>query len=378
MIYITNACLISEGQQLKETDLLIEKGVIKAIGLKKDKLPEEHNFQTIDLKGQRLCPAFIDIQINGGYTKYFSQTPTIEALDEIDIACREYASPYYYVTLISSPKEVIYQAIDSVREAQKKHSGLLGMHLEGPFLAKEKKGAHNANIIRKPDMQTLQDLVAYADGVIKLITIAPEHFTIEQIKFLQESGIQVSLGHSNATYEEAQVCFAEGVNLVTHLYNAMSAFTHRSPSLVGAALENDDVYTPIILDGGHCHWASARLAYKLKGEKLILITDATVLGRRMKEMPFEGLHAILGEDGFYRNPDGALAGSAISMGEAVINAIEQLGVSFAEAVEMASGRIAKAIGMQDKIGRIAEGYPATFAVYKEANRSFELLDLSQK
>ncbi len=374
MIYIKNACLLSGGQELDAQELLIKNGKVLSLGADEEVLQNE-DYQELDLKGQVLSPAFIDIQINGGYTRYFSQTPDLETLKEMDEACRSYATPYYYVTLISSPLELIYKAIDSVREAQKHCQGLLGMHLEGPFLAKEKKGAHNADIIRKPDDETLRELVRYANGVIKLITIAPEHFSLEQIKFLQDNGIQVSLGHSNATYEEAQECFANGVNIVTHLYNAMSAFTHRKPSLVGAALENDAVYTPLILDGGHCHWGSACLAYKMKGEKLILITDATVLGRQMKEMPFDGLHAILNEEGFYLNPEGNLAGSAISMGEAVLNAVEHLGVSLAEAIDMASGRVAKAIGREEELGAIAEGYPAVFALYNEAERSFSLLDL---
>ncbi len=378
MVYIKNACIISGAKQLKETELLIENGSIKALGLDGALQSQAKGCEVIDLKGQKLCPSFIDIQLNGGYTNLFTQKPTVATLEEMTAACREYATAYFYPTFITAPIEEIYQAIDSLKEAQKNYPEILGMHLEGPFLAKEKKGAHNEKVIRKPDMQTLKDLVAYADGVIKLITIAPEHFTMEQIKFLQDSGIQVSLGHSNTSYELAQACFAEGVNIVTHLYNAMSSFTHRAPSLAGAALENDNVYTPLILDGGHCHWGAARLAYKLKGEKLILITDAAVLGRKIKEIPFEGLHAILGDDGYYRNPDGALAGSAISMGEAVINAIEQIGVSFVEAVEMATGRVAKAIGMQDKIGAIAEGYPAIFALYNEGQKDFELLDLSQK
>ncbi len=377
MIYIKNACLLSGGKQLNETDLLIDNGKILSVGVGKEML-EGKSYKELDLKGQILSSAFIDIQINGGYTKYFSQTPDLETLAEMDEACLAYATPYYYVTLISSPLEVIYKAIDTIREAQKSFQGLLGMHLEGPFLAKEKKGAHNAEIIRKPNDETLRELVRYADGVIKLITIAPEHFTLEQIQFLQKSGIQVSLGHSNATYEEAQECFANGVNIVTHLYNAMSAFTHRSPSLAGAALENENVYTPLILDGGHCHWGAARLAYKMKGEKLILLTDATVLGRQLKEMPFDGLHAILNEDGFYVNPEGNLAGSAISMGEAVLNAVEHLGLELAEAVDMASGRVAKAIGREKEIGSIAEAYPAVFALYNEADKAFSLLDLREE
>ncbi len=378
MIYMKNTCLLSGGKQLKETDLLIENGLIKSVGVDASLLKDKSNIQEVDMKGQTLSPAFIDIQINGGFTKYFSQTPDLETLLEVDEACRQYATPYYYVTLISSPLEVIYQALDAIEEAQKHCKGLLGLHLEGPFLDKAKKGAHNAQVICEPSNQVLEELVSYAKGKIKLITIAPEHFTLEQIQFLLDSGIQVSLGHSSCSYEEAQSAFSCGVNLVTHLYNAMSGFTHRSPSLVGAALENDNVYTPLILDGGHCHFASARLAYKIKGEKLILITDATVLGRQLKEMPFDGLHAILSEDGFYFNPDGNLAGSAISLGDAVLNAVEHLDVSLAEAVEMATGRVAKAIGEEEHLGAIAEGYPAVFALYNEDKADFSLLDFREE
>ncbi len=373
MIYIKNACLLSRGQKLDAQDLLVKDGVILSVGVEKEQLKDK-SFQELDLEGQVLSPAFIDIQINGGCTKYFSQTPNVETLREIDSTCKAYATPYYYVTLISSPIDVIYKAIDAVREAQKDFKGLLGMHLEGPFLAEEKKGAHNADVICQPSDDVLKDIVRYADGVIKLITIAPERFTAEQIEFLLDSGIQVSLGHSNATYEQAQECFARGVNIVTHLYNAMSSFSHRSPSLVGAALENEEVYTPLILDGGHCHWGAARMAYKMKGDKLILITDATVLGRGLKEMPFDGLHAILNDKGFYVNPEGNLAGSAISMGEAVLNAVEHLGVSLAEAIDMASGRVARAIGREQEFGAIAPSYPAVFALYDEAQNSFSLLD----
>ncbi len=377
MIYIKNARIVSGAKQLDETELLIENGRIKALGKQGSLESEAKNCEVRDLKGQMLAPAFIDIQINGGSKTLFTQKPTAETIEEMSQICRHYATPYFFPTLVSSPLEVVYQAVDAVREAQKTNPNVIGMHLEGPFLSKKKKGAHNEEVICKPTMEMLKKLVEYAQGAIKLITLAPENCTMEQINYLRENGIQVSLGHSSSNYELAQECFAEGVNIVTHLYNAMSGFTHRSPGLAGAALENDSVYTPLILDGGHCHWASARLAYKLKGEKLILITDAAILGRGLKEIPFDGLHAILGEDGFYRNPDGALAGSAISLCEAIYNAVEHLGVSIEEAIEMTTGRVAKAIGMEDKIGAIAEGYPAIFALHNDEKQDFELLDLSQ-
>lgn len=373
-ILIKNARLISDGQELSASSLVVANGHICSVGA--DKTAEYE--QVIDLEGHILTPGLIDIQINGGYTRYFSLTPDAETIAEVTEACLEHATPYFYITLISSPVQTIFTAIDAVRAAMQTNPHILGMHLEGPFLNPIRKGAHNAQIICSPTLDTLRELIEYGRGVIRMITLAPEMWSPEAIDLILESGIQISLGHSEATYEEAMALFDRGVHIVTHLYNAMSAFTHRSPGLVGASLEHPEVYTPLILDGRHCHPAAARLAYKLKGEQFILLTDAAVLGRRMKEMAWEGLHAILTPEGYYVNPDGNLAGSAISMPEAVSNAMSYLGVTFAEAVDMGTRRVARAIGMQDKLGRLAEGYQAAFSVFApDLSSSHSLSLLSQ-
>jgi N-acetylglucosamine-6-phosphate deacetylase len=239
---------------------------------------------------------------------------------------------------------------------------VMGMHLEGPFFNPAKRGAHNKNIIRKPTNRELEEIIYYGKNILKIITIAPEMFTDEQIDLLLESGIKVSAGHSDMTYEQAQYYFSKGIDLVTHLYNAMSDFSHRAPGLVGASLEDENVYTPVILDGFHCHYGAARIAYKLKKDKFFLVTDCAFLGRKVQSFNWESFDATL-VNGRYTNKEGHIAGSAISMSEAVKNAKENLHCSTQEAIEMATSRVAKAIDMDKEIGFIKPGFSANFFVF---------------
>lgn len=369
--WIYNARLLSSGKELDATTMLIEAGKIHAVGV--DAPAEAH--ESINLHGQFLSPGFIDIQLNGGYKHYFSSTPSKETLKEMTEASLEHATPYYYATLISSPTETIFSAIEAVRETMQYDRHLLGLHLEGPFLNSERKGAHKADHLQKPTDSIIERIIETGIDVVKMITIAPEICTQEQINALVNSGIQVSIGHSSASYQEAQAAFEQGINIVTHLYNAMPPMTHRSPGLIGAALDTSHVYTPIILDGRHCHPAMARLAYATKGDRLILLTDAAVLGRRLKRIDWDGLGAGLTPDGFYINSEGNLAGSAISMPEAVRNAQQYLGISLAEAADMGSGRVATAIGRSGDLGYLSPGYTAAFSIFNEDLSNFYTLAL---
>lgn len=368
-IFIHNARLLSEGQELRPTTLTVEQGRIVALG---EEQPKEGD-EVIDLGGKFLSPDFVDIQLNGGIRKFFSYNPDAETLREMTDACLKHATPYYHPTLVTSLPETIFQAIESVREAMKHDPHILGMHLEGPFLNPVRRGAHTLEYIRVPDDEFLDQIIEKGKGVITLITIAPEQFTDAQIKRLVESGIQVSAGHSEISYEGAKSAFDKGIRIVTHLYNAMSAFEPRKPGLVGAALDDDRVYAPIILDGAHCHPAQARVAYRCKGERMILITDAAVLGRELEELDFEGFHAKLTPDGFYYNRNGNLAGSAISMAEAIKNAMEYLDITLAEAVSMATDRPAKSLGRAKEFGCLTPGYPAFFSVFSEEVTDAEAL-----
>jgi N-acetylglucosamine-6-phosphate deacetylase len=348
-------------------DEIIDKGVIiiengKILSVQKE-IPQ--GVAVIDLKGNHISAGFIDIQINGGEHYYFSQFPNEETIQDIHDSSLKYGTTHTLPCLVSSSNETILQGIEAIRNYKAKYNnGVMGMHLEGPFLNPLKRGAHSINQVRKPTNSELEEIIRYGKDVIKVITIAPECFTDEQLDMLLESGIVISAGHSTMTYKQAQNYFSKGIKLVTHLYNAMTQFGHREPGLVGATLENEAVYAPIILDGAHCDYAAARLAYKLKKDKFFLISDAAFLGRKVESFKWENFDAHL-ENGFYRNEEGNLAGASISMQEAVQNAFNHLHVSTDEAIKMATSRVASAINMEDKLGKIKSGFPASFVQFND-------------
>ncbi|HMR82709.1 MAG TPA: N-acetylglucosamine-6-phosphate deacetylase [Niabella sp.] len=364
---VINSVIYTGDDIVHDKVLLIDNS--KVIGLV-DEVPA--SAAIYDAEGKNIAPAFIDIQPNGGYNLYFSKEVSEAALDDMYQASLDHGTGFIVPTLISSDFETILKAIEAVKTFRQKQPGVLGMHLEGPFINVEKRGAHPAHIIRKPDDEELQTIITAGRDIIKIITIAPECFTEQQLQLLLDSGINISIGHSNINYDEAQYYFSKGITLVTHLYNAMTQMGHRECGLVGATFDNNNVYAPLILDGGHCHYAAARVAYRQKGDKLILLSDASFLGRKKQEFRWENLSITL-MDGFYRDGNGNLGGAAISMVDAIRNAIIHLQVPVWEAVEMATSRVAKAIKMDERIGYIKPGYAARLVMFDNEMEQFETL-----
>lgn len=353
-------CTVYSGNEIrKNAVVIVENGTVSAV---QEAIPAGATI--IDLEGKNIAAGMIDIQINGGEQFYFSDDPNEAALQDICTSSLQYGATHVLPCLISSPKEKILQAIETVQHFRSKNKMVIGMHLEGPFMNPEKRGAHNAAIIRKPTNAELEEIIRYGKDAIKMITIAPEMFTEDQLEMLIESGIIVSAGHSAMTYEQARSCFDKGIHLVTHLYNAMTQMGHREPGIVGAVFNNRNVYAPIILDGAHCHYAAAQIAYKIKGDHLFLLSDAAFLGRKKKTFDSPLLDATL-VNGFYRNREGNLAGAAISMIEAVQNAIKHVHIPLPEAVQMATLNVAKALRMDDTLGKIEKGYPASFICFND-------------
>lgn len=366
---IANGIIHTGDEILYNCVVIIENGII--ISVQKE-IPTD--IPLIDLKGSHISAGFIDIQINGGERLYFSQNPTEETIQDIYETSLKYGTTHTLPCLISSSKETILQGIEAIRNYKAKYNnGVLGMHLEGPFLNSLKRGAHSINQVRKPTNSELGEIIRYGKDVIKVITIAPECFTDEQLDMLLESGIVISAGHSTMTYKEAQYYFSKGIKLVTHLFNAMTQFGHREPGLVGATFENESVYAPVILDGAHCDYAAAKLAYKLKQDKFFLISDAAFLGRKVSSFRWENFDAHL-ENGFYRNDEGNLAGASISMKEAVQNAFTHLNVSADEAIKMATCRVVAAIKMENQLGKIKPGFPASFVTFNDDLSRIETLN----
>lgn len=367
---ITNAIIHTGHELLSNHYVVVDDGVISGIT---SKIPP--GYELINLRDMHLSAGFIDIQVNGGEKFFFSEKPSEESIGDVHASSLNYGTTHMLPCLISSPREHILSTIETVKNYRNKHNnGVIGFHLEGPFINPVRRGAHVLQYIRKPDTGELREIIQHGKDVIKLMTIAPECFTDEQLEMLINSGIIVSAGHSDLTYQQAQHYFSMGIKIVTHLFNAMSQFGHREPGLVGAALENDNVYAPVIMDGGHCHYASARIAYAMKRDKFLLLSDAAFLGRKRKQFVWNEFDATL-VDGYYRTRDGKLAGAAISQAEAIKNAVTELKVSLDEAVKMATIRVAAALNLSSCLGQIAKGYPATFAVFDNAMNEVKSLVL---
>lgn len=315
--------------------------------------------KTHDLRGAYLLPGFIDCQVNGGGGVLFNNSPDVDALRTIGRAHRRFGTTGWLPTLISDDAGKMAQAIAAVREAiASRVPGVLGIHLEGPYLAPERKGTHDAGKFRLPDGDEIA-LATSLDNGRTLITLAPEQVPLEDIRALVARGAIVAAGHTAGTYEQVCAGLDAGITGFTHLYNAMSPLQGREPGAVGAAMEDRDSWCGIIADGIHAHPASLRVALAAKPRgKVFLVTDA---------MPPVGAddpsYELYGEtitvcDGAVRNAAGVLAGSALDMASAVRNAVRLLEQPLAEAVRMASTYPAEFLGLGDRCGRIAAGYRA--------------------
>ncbi|QNH15623.1 N-acetylglucosamine-6-phosphate deacetylase [Xanthomonas sp. SS] len=321
----------------------------------------------LDLGGGTLLPGFIDVQVNGGGGVLFNNSTDVEALRRIGQAHRRYGTTGYLPTLISDDVEVMRAAIAATRQAIAEGvPGVLGIHLEGPYLAPARKGTHNVDKFRVPDAAELA-LATSLDNGVTLITLAPERLPVDSIRALAAAGARVFAGHTAGSYDEIRAGLEAGVCGFTHLYNAMSPLQGRDPGAVGAALEDRHAWCGLIVDGVHVHPASLRVALAAKPRgTLFLVTDAMpMVGADSPSFDLYG-ETITEVDGVVRNAAGALAGSALDMASAVRNSVQWLGVSLDEAARMASLYPAQCLGLDDRYGRIAPGYQADLVLLDEA------------
>lgn len=314
---------------------------------------------THDLEGAYLLPGFIDCQVNGGGGVLFNNSPDMEALRRMGAAHRRFGTTGFLPTLISDDLHKMQAAIGATREAIASNvPGVLGIHLEGPYLAPARKGTHDAAKFRIPDAQEIR-LATSLDNGCTLITLAPEEVPVETIRTLVEAGAVVCAGHTAATYEETRAGLEAGIRGFTHLFNAMSPLQGRDPGAVGAALEDRESWCGIIVDGHHVHPASLRIALLSKPRgKVFLVTDAMPpVGADDPSYELYG-EVITAEGGVVRNAAGALAGSALDMATALRNSVGLLGLPLEEAARMASTYPAEFLGLGESHGRIAPGYRA--------------------
>ncbi|EGR2421652.1 N-acetylglucosamine-6-phosphate deacetylase [Vibrio cholerae] len=360
MYALTNCKIYTGNDVLVKHVVIINGDKIEAV-CPIEYLPSEMN--VVDLNGANLSPGFIDLQLNGCGGVMFNDEITAETIDIMHKANLKSGCTSFLPTLITSSDENMRQAIAAAREYQAKYPNQsLGLHLEGPYLNVMKKGIHSVDFIRPSD-DTMIDTICANSDVIAKVTLAPENNKPEHIEKLVKAGIVVSIGHTNATYSEARKSFESGITFATHLFNAMTPMVGREPGVVGAIYDTPEVYAGIIADGFHVDYANIRIAHKIKGEKLVLVTDATApAGAEMDYFIFVG-KKVYYRDGKCVDENGTLGGSALTMIEAVQNTVEHVGIALDEALRMATLYPAKAIGVDEKLGRIKKGMIANLTVF---------------
>lgn len=306
-----------------------------------------------------LAPGFIDIQINGGGGVLFNDGQTVETLATIASAHRPFGVTGLMATLISDERSKAAAAINAVEDAIATGvDGLLGLHLEGPWLSTPRRGVHPAEHLRELDDQDLQ-LLTVKRSFPLMVTIAPEQVGPQSIRALTDAGVRVSLGHTAAPADLVEAALGAGATGFTHLFNAMPPLEGRNPGSLGVALASRQSWTGLILDGIHVHPTSARAAFAAKtADKLILVSDAmSTIGSSKPAMSLFG-EAISVQDGALRTSSGILAGAHLEMSGAVRNALKLLNASPNEALRMASLTPAAFLGLDHERGRITPGYRA--------------------
>jgi N-acetylglucosamine-6-phosphate deacetylase len=366
MYALTNCDIFTGEQVVHNKSILIDGPKIVDI-VEESKLAE--GVELIDLGGKSVAPGFIDLQVNGGGGKLFNDSPTEQTIIEIANAHQKFGTTNFLPTLITDSNDKIEKAIKAVGSLiDSGNKSILGIHFEGPFINAERAGVHDKEFIRTLSASDIHLLSSLKKGKT-LITIAPELCEAEFISQLHSEGVLIAAGHSNATFDEIQSAMKLGLSSVTHLFNAMSQLSSREPGLVGAALVEDDLYSSIIVDGFHVHFASVKMAWNAKKRgKLFLVTDSMppvgAIDSNFQNSNFQiGPYSIRVENGKCMTDDNILAGSALDMATTVRNCIQKVGIPKDEALRMASTYPAQYLSLSNELGYIARGYNANLTIF---------------
>ena len=332
--------------------LLTEHGIITGL-LPAESIPSGYSIEKFP--ACFVAPAFIDLQLYGGNGKLFSHSLDIEALEATNAYCMAGGCSHFMITMATNSIENFLKGIEVAGEYMSSgKKGLLGVHLEGPWINPVKRGAHVEAFIKKPARGEVESLLDKGKGIIKMITLAPEQCDDEIIDLIVDHGIIVSAGHSNASYAQARRAFHRGVPAATHLFNAMSPLQGRQPGMVGAIYDDPNVMSSIICDGVHVDFASVSISRKIMGERLFFITDAvTAISEGYYKHVFQGDR--------YTLPDGTLSGSCMTMMTTLKNAVEKVGITLEESIKMCSTYPAGLL-KDPFLGKIQVGQAADFNI----------------
>jgi N-acetylglucosamine-6-phosphate deacetylase len=359
-----NGQVFTPGGFITGHTVLVDGARIKAIVSALDE--RARGAAVVDLAGRRLLPGFIDVQVNGGGGVFFNDAPTVDGIRAIAAAHVRFGTTGFLPTLISDNLGVVATAIAAVDAAIAAGvPGVLGVHIEGPYLSAERKGVHDAAHFLELGHAAVALLSSLKHGVT-LVTLAPERADPAVIARLAAAGVILAAGHTDATAAEIAAAQRQGLSGFTHLFNAMSQLTAREPGAVGAALGEDQSYCGIIVDGKHVDPRVLKVALRAKRhDRFMLVTDAMpAVGSNASGFQLQG-RTIRVIDDYCVDEQGTLAGTALDMSRAVRNAVSLLGLSVGEAVRMASEYPARFLGLDASHGRIEPGLRADFAVADE-------------
>jgi len=317
----------------------------------------------LDASGLYVAPGFIDLQVNGGVGHSF-ENASVAQIDKIAGFHASHGTTGMLPTVVTAPIEEMRASVERMRLAN--HPAILGAHIEGPFIAPARKGAHNRDHIAEPSVDVLNQLLGENGAFVRVMTLAPElPGANEVIAEIRRRGIVASMGHSDASYEQAMEAITRGVTLFTHVFNAMRMAHHRSPGVVGAALASDTM-VELIADGIHVHPGAVRFLFKAKGaDRVCLVTDAvSAAGLHDGEHQLGGLK-VIAVNGTARLEDGTLAGSTLTMDQALRRYLSASGCSIADAVRAGSLNPAKVLRLDDRKGSLDPGKDADVTVFDD-------------
>ncbi len=355
-IAYTAAKIFTGNEWLNNHSVIINDGRIEDV-ISTANVPA--GMEQVNYEQHYIVPAFIDNQIYGAAGMLLAVYPTAEALHKLYDYCVAGGSHHFLPTVATNEYPVFYSCIDAIKAYWNKGGkGVLGLHIEGPWINEAKRGAHIQHLIHAPTIEEARELLEYGKDVIKMITLAPEVCNTELIDLVESYGVIVAAGHTDASFAEATNAFNNGIGTVTHLYNAMSPLQHRQPGVVGAVFQHPTVMASIIPDGYHVNFEAIAIAKKIMGNRLYMITDAVT---HTNKGPYP--HQMEG-DKYVSN--GILSGSALTILKGVKNCVEQVGIELGEALRMASLYPAKVMLLQHELGCIAKGYRGEMLVLSNA------------
>jgi len=366
-IIIINGTIITPFHLVSGKTIIVEKGRIREI-VNKEELSTATltGAEVIEGKDKYIVPGYIDIHVHGGGGSDVMDGD-YEAINQIAITHSHFGTTSFLPTTMTMSKDKIIRSLRSICEAVKKGTAgaeILGIHMEGPYINPEKKGAQKEEDIKKISIEEFLEFNQASGNLIRLVTIAPEMpGAIGLIKYLYKQGIIASAGHTNATYVQTQAGIKVGLSHVTHTFNAMRGLHHREPGVVGAALASPELTVEVIADGIHLHPVVMKILIQAKeSEKVVLITDA-MRATGLKEGTYDlGGQEVTVNKGQARLKDGTLAGSVLTMDKAVQNMVNKVGIQLPKAIQMASFNPAKSIGIDDKKGSLELGKDADIVI----------------